>query len=47
MPGIRFCSFTEKDVVRHPLVQKIILAYDGARSAPGARNGSAGEGEGK
>lgn len=24
---IAFCSFTEKDVVRHPLVQKIIKAY--------------------
>lgn len=26
--GIRFVRFTERDVVRHPLVQKIILAYD-------------------
>ena len=26
--GIAFCSFTELDVVRHPLVQKIILAYE-------------------
>ena len=26
--GIAFCSFTEKDVVRHPLVQKIIKAYE-------------------
>lgn len=25
--GIEFCVFTEKDVVRHPLVQKIIKAY--------------------
>ncbi|MBQ2670517.1 MAG: PhoH family protein, partial [Clostridia bacterium] len=25
--GIAFCEFTEKDVVRHPLVQKIIKAY--------------------
>ncbi len=26
--GIGFTEFTEKDVVRHPLVRKIILAYD-------------------
>jgi phosphate starvation-inducible PhoH-like protein len=28
--GIRFCYFTEVDVVRHPLVSAIIKAYDGA-----------------
>jgi len=26
--GIRFVTFTERDVVRHPLVQEIITAYD-------------------
>jgi phosphate starvation-inducible PhoH-like protein len=26
--GISFCSFTDEDVVRHPLVQKIIVAYE-------------------
>jgi phosphate starvation-inducible PhoH-like protein len=26
--GIQFCSFTKEDVVRHPLVQEIINAYD-------------------
>ncbi|NUO53267.1 MAG: PhoH family protein [Polyangiaceae bacterium] len=26
--GIAFCKFTEVDVVRHPLVQRIIVAYD-------------------
>jgi phosphate starvation-inducible protein PhoH and related proteins len=26
--GIKFCSFSGEDVVRHPLVQKIIQAYD-------------------
>ena len=26
--GIDFCMFTQKDVVRHPLVQKIINAYE-------------------
>jgi phosphate starvation-inducible PhoH-like protein len=28
IPGIRFCYFTKDDVVRHPLVQEIIEAYD-------------------
>ncbi|HET9957252.1 MAG TPA: PhoH family protein [Polyangiaceae bacterium] len=28
VPGIAFCSFTDEDVVRHPLVQKIIVAYE-------------------
>jgi len=28
--GIRFVTFTERDVVRHPLVQEIISAYDRA-----------------
>nr|MBM1004217.1 PhoH family protein [Desulfofustis sp. PB-SRB1] len=27
--GISFCRFTKRDVVRHPLVQKIIQAYEG------------------
>ncbi|MFO0659497.1 MAG: PhoH family protein [Polyangiaceae bacterium] len=26
--GIAFCEFTDIDVVRHPLVQKIVLAYE-------------------
>jgi phosphate starvation-inducible PhoH-like protein len=26
--GIRFITFTERDVVRHPLVQEIITAYE-------------------
>ena len=26
--GISFCSFSKEDVVRHPLVQKIINAYE-------------------
>ncbi|MHB8109225.1 MAG: PhoH family protein [Syntrophorhabdaceae bacterium] len=29
--GIKFIYFTEKDVVRHPLVQKIIVAYEARR----------------
>ncbi len=28
IPGIGFCRFTKADVVRHPLVQKIIHAYE-------------------
>jgi phosphate starvation-inducible PhoH-like protein len=32
VPGIAFCTFTDADVVRHPLVQKIIVAYE-ARDA--------------
>ena len=34
--GIEFCNFTDVDVVRHPLVQKIIRAYDGASAARAA-----------
>jgi phosphate starvation-inducible PhoH-like protein len=26
--GIAFCHFTDADVVRHPLVQKIVVAYE-------------------
>ena len=26
--GIKFFEFGDKDVVRHPLVQKIVVAYD-------------------
>ncbi|MHB8763373.1 MAG: PhoH family protein [Deferrisomatales bacterium] len=33
VPGIRFCHFTKADVVRHPLVQEIIEAYE-SRLAP-------------
>jgi len=29
--GIGFMSFDERDVVRHPLVQSILRAYDRAR----------------
>ena len=33
IPGIDFHHFTADDVVRHPLVQKIIAAYEQARNA--------------
>ena len=36
--GIEFVQFDEKDVVRHPLVQRIIVAYD-RRSADASRAG--------
>ena len=29
--GIHFCHFEESDVVRHPLVQRIVRAYDSAK----------------
>jgi len=32
--GIDIFKFTHKDVVRHPLVQKIILAYEKNRKEP-------------
>lgn len=35
--GLSFCYFTEIDVVRHPLVQKIIRAYDGRGPQGSAR----------
>ena len=36
--GIRFCRLTERDVVRHALVQKIVRAYE-ARQFPRSRGG--------
>jgi phosphate starvation-inducible PhoH-like protein len=35
--GIKFVYFTEKDVVRHPLVQKIIKAYEKKTAAEGSK----------
>jgi len=37
VPGIQFCHFTRGDVVRHPLVQEIIEAYESR--APRSREG--------
>jgi phosphate starvation-inducible PhoH-like protein len=37
IPGIAFCDFTEVDVVRHPLVQEIIKAYDRRDASEKAR----------
>jgi phosphate starvation-inducible PhoH-like protein len=36
VPGIVFHTFTGADVVRHPLVQRIIEAYGRHAGAPGA-----------
>ncbi|RME57101.1 MAG: PhoH family protein [Deltaproteobacteria bacterium] len=48
IPGIAFCYFTERDVVRHPLVQKIILAYEGkGRGRPARGTGREGGAEGE
>jgi phosphate starvation-inducible PhoH-like protein len=35
--GIAFSRFTAADVVRHPLVARIVEAYDAARKPPGAQ----------
>jgi phosphate starvation-inducible PhoH-like protein len=38
VPGIRFVTFTEKDVARHHLVQEIIAAYERDDNQTAARN---------
>lgn len=38
--GISFCTLTSKDVVRHPLVQKIVQAYENYESKQKGKNGS-------
>jgi phosphate starvation-inducible PhoH-like protein len=43
--GICFCSFSDVDVVRHPLVQKIILAYESRDMAQGREVGKRTEGK--
>lgn len=39
VPEIGFCALTSKDVVRHPLVQKIVQAYDSYEQAQARRSG--------
>jgi phosphate starvation-inducible PhoH-like protein len=34
VPGIAMTHFTSKDVVRHPLVARIVDAYDKHRKTP-------------
>jgi phosphate starvation-inducible PhoH-like protein len=39
--GIKFIQFSDKDVVRHPLVQEVVRAYDAfdlRRAAAGSGN---------
>jgi phosphate starvation-inducible PhoH-like protein len=41
--GIKFCEFTDRDVVRHPLVQEVVRAYEAheaRRAAKGSGNGA-------
>ncbi len=42
IPGIRFVYFTERDVVRHELVQEIIKAYDGHQARTSRRGDAQG-----
>ena len=38
--GIAFCTLTSRDVVRHPLVQKIVEAYEAyEKASSGTREG--------
>jgi phosphate starvation-inducible PhoH-like protein len=46
IPGIEFVQFDETDVVRHPLVQRIILAYEGREPSRGERGGGEAAGGG-
>jgi len=41
--GIEFCTFSEVDVVRHPLVQQVVLAYDAHDAKRAARKAAAAE----
>lgn len=41
--GIGFCHFSETDVVRHPLVQKIIRAYDKIEGRGSSQKGTIGK----
>ena len=41
---IAFCKVTSKDVVRHPLVQKIVKAYEDYENADARRKAAAGRG---
>jgi phosphate starvation-inducible protein PhoH and related proteins len=41
VPGVAFTHFTSKDVVRHPLVQRIVEAYEQRQGDLDARDGGA------
>jgi phosphate starvation-inducible PhoH-like protein len=40
VPGISFTHFMPKDVVRHPLVQRIVEAYERFEAQPAAVSGT-------
>ena len=40
--GISFCPFSEVDVVRHPLVQEVVRAYDAYEAERRSREAPAG-----
>ncbi|MFM7708376.1 MAG: PhoH family protein, partial [Gammaproteobacteria bacterium] len=42
--GVAICRFGEADVVRHPLVQRIVQAYEGDEELRGPPGGSGGAG---
>jgi phosphate starvation-inducible PhoH-like protein len=45
--GVSFCFFSEVDVVRHPLVQEVVRAYDQFEAERKARpDGGRGEAKG-
>ncbi len=44
---IAFCNLTSKDVVRHPLVQKIVKAYDAYEARESNKEKSRGHGRGR
>ena len=39
--GIKFCEFTDRDVVRHPLVQDVVRAYEAAAARKTAQEAAA------
>jgi phosphate starvation-inducible PhoH-like protein len=43
--GIRFCEFTDRDVVRHPLVQEVVRAYETAQARREAEQAARRDGE--
>ena len=43
VPGVTFTFFRPRDVIRHPLVQRIVEAYEGLDSPDGLENGDADE----
>ncbi len=45
--GIAFCSLTSRDVVRHPLVQKIVKAYENYERKEAVAHSERHEPEGK